>query len=170
MSNVKENVIRIVNGLPPLEPKTVVELSPDEFVATKTQAEALQVLVDLGTHNPDGTLTADYQPDEPSSLSPDIYEAPEPNAEEMTESYRDRLIRILRQPTPEPMDDAGGFCGFGPEAKKFFDEIETAVELSKSPAPKPFIKFKMVSPVAIWPRDPEVVCRYRPSFTPVIVL
>lgn len=35
MSQVKANVIRIVKGLPPEEPKNLVELKPDEVVVQK---------------------------------------------------------------------------------------------------------------------------------------
>jgi hypothetical protein len=61
VTNVKSNVIRIVQGLPPEEPKTVVSIAPDEFVAKA--AEWVQVGAGTGVGDPvnNGTETEPIQ-------------------------------------------------------------------------------------------------------------
>lgn len=167
MSDVKSRVIRIVNGLPPIEPKVLVELGSGEKVLTVNQVRELSRIADLSALDDLVAHDPEYKPDTPvlSSLLRNVAFKAYLKGEITSERYNDIAG------TTKTED--GGYCGFGPEFKEFTDQIKEFVEEHKAEHPepnpdptgdstpipvsnsKPFFKCRMREGTnQIWPRVP----------------
>lgn len=155
MSDVKSRVIRIVNGLPPIEPKVLVELGSGEKVLTVNQVRELSRIADLSALDDLVAHDPEYKPDTPvlSSLLRNVAFKAYLKGEITSERYND-IVGTTKT-------EDGGYCGFGPEFKELVDKVTEFVEEHKAEHPepnpdptgdstpipvssKPYIRFKMM--------------------------